>query len=170
MSVDKDKLKNLGIMSAENLEKGQNLNKDFVKIKTKNANFKALKDEFDEKFTNAIKELEFVNDETNIKARIGRTGIKEIISNVEKSVKNGFTFNHHFAVALDLPNIFKKAKYQGKFKDDKYGDPNVSIHRFKNNVLINDKIKATAFLLLKEWQQNGKKIYSLKLDKLEKRD
>jgi hypothetical protein len=153
------------------ISQSKETNENFIKIKTKNENFKTLKDNFDEKYTKAIKNnVKFTNDETKITATLARAGIKEIINNVDKSVKNGFTFNAHFAVALDLENVFKKAKYLGKFDDIKNGDPNVSIHRFKSAVLINDNKTANALLLLKEWRENGKRIYSLKLDKLEKGD
>ena len=43
MSVDKDKLKNLGIMSAENLEKGQNLKLDKFKDNKGNVDKNALR-------------------------------------------------------------------------------------------------------------------------------
>lgn len=138
-----------------------------LEIQTQNADFKTLKTKFDEKMT-SLKELHFVNDETQMKATLANTGIKEIISNVQKSVKNGFDYKEHFAVAMDLENVFKKAKYQGKAPDTKHGDPNVTMYRFSLPVLFSNRKRANALLTLKEWRENGKRIYALKLDRLEK--
>lgn len=160
--------------ASENLEKfakmsGKNLNRNekvAISIKVKQGDFKTLQTQLDDKLK-TLKGIEFVNDETGIKASLGSNGIGEMIANVKDSVKNGFTFAEHFAVAMDLKNVFKKAKYQGKFEDTKHGDPNVSIYRFKAPIAFNKK-HGKARMTLKEWRENGKKIYSLKLENLEK--
>lgn len=172
------KRKNFGIMPSEDLAKLDKMSskkqgdemtqsKKPLEIQTQNADFKTLKTQFDDKMT-SLKEQHFVNDETQMKATLANTGIKEIISNVQKSVKNGFDYKEHFAVAMDLENVFKKAKYQGKAPDTKHGDPNVTMYRFSLPVMFDNKKRANALLTLKEWRENGKRIYALKLDRLEK--
>ncbi|MGX2973372.1 LPD3 domain-containing protein [Helicobacter sp. T3_23-1059] len=140
---------------------------EFITINTQHKDFKTLKSQLDDKLKN-LKEMEFINDETQIKATIANTGIKEIISNVRKSVANGFSYKEHFAVAMDLENIFKRAKFQSKSIDIKHNDPNVMIYRFLSPVIIDTKKEANALLTLKEWKENGKRIYALKLEKLVK--
>ena len=135
-----------------------------IPIKVKRGDFKTLQTKLDKKLT-SLKGDDFVNDETGIKASLASRGIGEIISNVKRSVENGFTFNEHFAVAMDLQNIFKNAHFLEKSKDIKHNDLNVSIYRFSSRILLDAK-KANAILTLKEWRENGKKLYALKLENL----
>ena len=158
-----EKLGNFDIMPNANLNRTEKVE---IPIKVKQGDFKTLQTQLDEKLK-SLKNTEFINDETGIKASLASNGIGEILANVKDSVKNGFTFAEHFATAYDLENIFKTAKYQGKFKDNKHGDLNVSIHRFKAFVSFGEK-HGKARLTLKEWRENGKRIYSLKLESLEK--
>lgn len=162
--------RNLGknaTMPSENLNESKKMIKEPLKIQTQNAEFKTLKAQFDDKMT-ALKEHFLINDETQMKATIANTGIKEIISNVKKSVENGFNFKQHFAVAMDLQNVFKRAHFQGKSPDTKHSDPNVTMYRFTSPVLFDNEKQANALLTLKEWKENGKRIYALKLESLEK--
>ncbi len=158
-----ENLGNFDIMPNANLNRTEKVE---IPIKVKQGDFKTLQTQLDEKLK-SLKNTEFINDETGIKASLASNGIGEILANVKDSVKNGFTFAEHFATAYDLENIFKTAKYQGKFKDNKHGDLNVSIHRFKAFVSFGEK-HGKARLTLKEWRENGKRIYSLKLESLEK--
>ena len=158
-----ENLGNFDIMPNANLNRTEKVE---IPIKVKQGDFKTLQTQLDEKLK-SLKNTEFINDETGIKASLASNGIGEILANVKDSVKNGFTFAEHFATAYDLENIFKTAKYQGKFKDNKHGDLNVSIHRFKAFVSFGEK-HGKAKLTLKEWRENGKRIYSLKLESLEK--
>ena len=158
-----ENLGNFDIMPNANLNRTEKVE---IPIKVKQGDFKTLQTQLDEKLK-SLKNTEFINDETGIKASLASNGIGEILANVKDSVKNGFTFVEHFATAYDLENIFKTAKYQGKFKDNKHGDLNVSIHRFKAFVSFGEK-HGKARLTLKEWRENGKRIYSLKLESLEK--
>lgn len=162
-SVLSENLGNFDIMPNAILNRTEKVE---IPIKVKQGDFKTLQTQLDEKLK-SLKNTEFINDETGIKASLASNGIGEILANVKDSVKNGFTFAEHFATAYDLENIFKTAKYQGKFKDNKHGDLNVSIHRFKAFVSFGEK-HGKARLTLKEWRENGKRIYSLKLESLEK--
>ena len=143
--------------------------KNPLNIKTTKGNFKTLKMELDNKLS-SLKEVDFINDETQFKAKLARTGINEIISSVSKSAKQGFKFYQHFAVAMDLKNVFKRAHFQGKSPDTKHGDPNVTIYRFTSPVLLDNEKQANALLTLKEWREDGKRLYALKLEQLEKKD
>lgn len=137
-----------------------------IEIKVEQGDFKSLKTKLDEKLM-TLKDADFINDETGIKATLGSRGVGEIISNVKISVENGFTFAEHFAAAMDLQNLFKKARFLSKSDDVKHNDPFVKIYRFKSLVSFKNK-QANAILMLKEWKENGKRIYALKLENLEK--
>lgn len=69
---------------------------------------------------------------------------------------------------MDLENVFRNAKFQSKNIGIKHNDPNVMIYRFVSPVLLDNKIQANTLLTLKEWKENGKRIYALKLENLEK--
>jgi phage-related protein (TIGR01555 family) len=108
------------------------------------------------------------NKETGIVAQINSDQRAKIVSNVaiEKSEKNGFTREQHYAVATIIDKLFNVA-VKIKSAPDKEGDPNVKIiDRFAAPFKAGDA-KGYARLLVKETLQHGNKIYTLELDTLE---
>ena len=132
----------------------------------KEKDFKTLKLE-SESYLNSLKDTTITNKETGIQATIARKGTKEIISNVKKSVANGFSFNEHFAVANNLKEVFENAIFAKKLRDTKHNDPRVSIYRFNSAIILNGK-EANALITLKEYLENGKRLYALELEELSK--
>ena len=132
----------------------------------KEKDFKTLKLE-SESYLNSLKDTTITNKETGMQATIARKGTKEIISNVKKSVTNGFSFNEHFAVANNLKEVFENANFAKKLSDTKHNDPRVSIYRFNSAIILNGK-EANALITLKEYLENGKRLYALELEELSK--
>ncbi|WP_333720477.1 LPD23 domain-containing protein [Campylobacter upsaliensis] len=89
-------------------------------------------------------------------------GISKMLSDkaISKSVDNGFSREEHLRAVGVVDELFKRAKRAFSKRDEK--DKNLSIYRynapFKN---------ANALMTLKEYKQNGKRIYSLELENLE---
>ena len=132
----------------------------------KEKDFKTLKLE-SESYLNSLKDTTITNKETGMQATIARKGTKEIISNVKKSVANGFSFNEHFAVASNLKEVFENAIFAKKLSDTKHNDPRVNIYRFNSAIILNGK-EANALITLKEYLENGKRLYALELEELSK--
>lgn len=132
----------------------------------KEKDFKTLRLE-SEAYLNNLKDIAITNKETGIQATIARKGTKEIISNVKKSIANGFSFNEHFAVANNLKEVFENAIFAKKLSDTKHNDPRVSIYRFNSAITLNGK-EANALITLKEYLENGKRLYALELEELSK--
>ena len=132
----------------------------------KGQDFRALKQE-SEAYLQSLKDTIITNKETGIQATIARKGTKEMISNVKKSVANGFNFREHFAVANHLKEVFENATFAKKLSDTKHNDPRVSIYRFNSAVVLNGK-EANALITLKEYLENGKRLYALELEELSK--
>ena len=132
----------------------------------KEKDFKTLRQK-SEAYLNNLKDIAITNKETGIQATIARKGTKEIISNVKKSVANGFSFNEHFAVANNLKEVFENAIFAKKLRDTKHNDPRVSIYRFNSAIILNGK-EANALITLKEYLENGKRLYALELEELSK--
>lgn len=132
----------------------------------KEKDFRLLKQE-SETYLQGLKDTIITNKETGIQATIARKGTKEMISNVKKSVANGFSFREHFAVANHLKEVFENATFAKKLSDTKHNDPRVSIYRFNSLVLLNEK-EANALITLKEYLENGKRLYALEIEELSK--
>ncbi|WDL72493.1 hypothetical protein [Helicobacter winghamensis] len=132
----------------------------------KEKDFKTLKQK-SEAYLNSLKDIAITNKETGLQATIARKGTKEIISNVKKSVANGFSFNEHFAVANNLKEVFENANFAKKLSDTKHSDPRVSIYRFNSAIILNGR-EANALITLKEYLENGKRLYALELEELSK--
>ena len=91
MSVDKDKLKNLGIMSAENLEKGQNLKLDKFKDSKGNVDKNALRpyaENMPDLKINSVKDFKGNFDEIKGKFRFIKTPYKDIKVNMVYAYKH----------------------------------------------------------------------------------
>ncbi|HEC1570250.1 TPA: hypothetical protein R1X71_001260 [Campylobacter upsaliensis] len=102
------------------------------------------------------------NENTGEKAILTNKGISKMLSDkaISKSVDNGFSREEHLRAVGVVDELFKRAKRAFSKRDEK--DKNLSIYRynapFKN---------ANALMTLKEYKQNGKRIYSLELENLE---
>ncbi|MEB2801277.1 PBECR2 nuclease fold domain-containing protein, partial [Campylobacter upsaliensis] len=102
------------------------------------------------------------NENTGEKAILTNKGISKMLSDkaISKSVDNGFSREKHLRAVGVVDELFKRAKRAFSKRDEK--DKNLSIYRynapFKN---------ANALMTLKEYKQNGKRIYSLELENLE---
>ena len=102
------------------------------------------------------------NENTGEKAILTNKGISKMLSDkaISKSIDNGFSREKHLRAVGVVDELFKRAKRAFSKRDEK--DKNLSIYRynapFKN---------ANALMTLKEYKQNGKRIYSLELENLE---
>ncbi|ELK5620318.1 hypothetical protein Q6T38_001158 [Campylobacter upsaliensis] len=102
------------------------------------------------------------NENTGEKAILTNKGISKMLSDkaISKSVDNGFSREEHLRAVGVVDELFKRAKRAFSKRDEK--DKNLSIYRynapFKN---------ANALMTLKDYKQNGKRIYSLELENLE---
>ncbi|EIR8270328.1 hypothetical protein LXP33_001738, partial [Campylobacter upsaliensis] len=102
------------------------------------------------------------NENTGEKAILTNKGISKMLSDkaISKSVDNGFSREEHLRAVGVVDELFKRAKRAFSKRDEK--DKNLSIYRynapFKN---------ANALMTLKEYKQNGKRIYSIELENLE---
>jgi hypothetical protein len=114
----------------------------------------------------AGKDLE--NKLTGLKAQINSNQRAKMVSNVaiEKSEKNGFTREQHYAVATIIDKLFNVA-VRIKAEPDEERDENIKIiDRFAAPFDAGGQ-KGYARLLVKETVQYGNKIYTLELDTLE---
>lgn len=110
---------------------------------------------------------DIINEQTQAIAQISNKGLKKMMSDkaILKSITNGFTKEEHFAIAKDIENLYKRAKHIATQDDLKGNDTNLKIHRYINEVVINEK-PAKVLITAKEYLENGKKIYSVELDKI----
>ncbi|EMZ37735.1 hypothetical protein C826_01815 [Helicobacter bilis WiWa] len=110
---------------------------------------------------------DIINEQTQAIAQISNKGLKKMMSDkaILKSITNGFTKEEHFAIAKDIENLYRQAKHIATQDDLKGNDTNLKIHRYSNEVVINEK-PAKVLITAKEYLENGKKIYSVELDKI----
>lgn len=105
---------------------------------------------------------EITNINTQEVATLTNKGIRKMTSDkaVAKSVANGFSEAEHFKAVEQVTKLFEKATKATSYTDPT--DINLTIHRynapFKN---------ANALLTLKEYMQDGKRMYSLELENLD---
>ncbi|MDL0104305.1 PBECR2 nuclease fold domain-containing protein [Campylobacter felis] len=102
------------------------------------------------------------NESTGEKAILTNKGISKMLSDkaISKSLDNGFSREEHLRAVEVVDELFKRAKKALSKIDEK--DKNLSIYRY-NAPFEN----ANALMTLKEYKQNGKRIYSLELESLE---
>ncbi|ENB4015397.1 hypothetical protein ABHN87_001799, partial [Campylobacter upsaliensis] len=102
------------------------------------------------------------NENTGEKAILTNKGISKMLSDkaIQKSINNGFSREEHLRAVEVVDELFKRAKKALSKIDEK--DKNLSIYRY-NAPFEN----ANALMTLKEYKQNGKRIYSLELESLE---
>ncbi|EOX1265163.1 LPD23 domain-containing protein [Campylobacter upsaliensis] len=102
------------------------------------------------------------NENTGEKAILTNKGIAKMLSDkaISKSVENGFSREEYLRAVGAVDELFKRAKRAFSKRDEK--DKNLSIYRY-NAPFEN----ANALMTLKEYKQNGKRIYSLELENLE---
>lgn len=174
MSVDKDKLKNLGIMSAENLEKGEKMSEIYdLKLSTQKDDKSLFYRRNDLKKSLkpfASKPLINKND-----GRVAYISIKKIDkfgsdAALKTSKDNGFSEAAHFEAAKHLPELYENAKLREIQPDTKNGDPNVKIPRYEIAFTL-DNEPAIAKITLKETltgKFKGNKLYTIELESIAK--
>lgn len=108
---------------------------------------------------------EVVNKNTNETAQLSNKGIKKMLSDkaISKSVDNGFSKMEHLQAVANIKTLFENSQ-KSLIKSDKVDDK-LKIYRYKSDFNINDK-DAQALITIKEYDENGKKLYSLELDEL----
>ena len=85
-------------------------------------------------------------------------------TSIQKSVKNGFTQEEHFAAAQNIKELYENSKLQAS-TSDRSGDTNLTIHRYVADLNVNDK-NAQAKITLKETLKDGNRIYTMELMEL----
>ena len=133
-----------------------------------------LKDEdFFKQRDKIIKDLkankgEVINSYTNESAILSNAGIKKMSSDkaIAKSVDNGFSKMEHLQAVANIKELFRNSKKLISKGDVKNSDNNLIINRYVSDLNVNDK-EARALLTLKEYNENGKRFYSLELENLE---
>lgn len=133
-----------------------------------------LKDEdFFKQRDKIIKDLkankgEVINSYTNESAILSNAGIKKMSSDkaIAKSVDNGFSKMEHLEAVANIKELFRNSKKLISKGDVKNSDNNLIINRYVSDLNVNDK-EARALLTLKEYNENGKRFYSLELENLE---
>lgn len=169
-----EKAQNLGIMSAENLEKGEKMSEIYdLKLSTpkddkslfyrRNDLKKSLK-------PFASKPLINKND-----GRVAYISIKKIDkfgsdAALKTSKDNGFSEAAHFEAAKHLPELYENAKLREIQPDTKNGDPNVKIPRYEIAFTL-DNEPAIAKITLKETltgKFKGNKLYTIELESIAK--
>lgn len=105
---------------------------------------------------------EITNINTQEVATLTNKGIRKMTSDkaVAKSVANGFSEAEHFKAVEQVTKLFEKATKATSYTDPT--DINLTIHRY-NAPFEN----ANALLTLKEYMQDGKRMYSLELENLD---
>lgn len=105
---------------------------------------------------------EITNINTQEVATLTNKGIRKMTSDkaVAKSVANGFSEAEHFKAVEQVTKLFEKATKATSYTDPT--DTNLTIHRY-NAPFEN----ANALLTLKEYMQDGKRMYSLELENLD---
>lgn len=101
-------------------------------------------------------------------ATLSNIGLKKIGSDkaMQKSLDNGFSKNEHFEAAKQILELYKNARFAEKFKDTKKNNESLSIYRYNAPININNQ-QANALLTLKEYEENGKRLYSIELEGLD---
>jgi len=99
-------------------------------------------------------------------AKLSKTSIQKLVSNeaVQKSIRNGFKREQHYATASDIDNLFRNS-VKVLSRPDRNNDPNVkAIHKFAAP-LFGDN---AAYITVKEATEQGKRIYSVELIEMRK--
>ena len=114
----------------------------------------------------SLKDIDFTNENSGLKASLSNTGIKKALSDraISKSVNNGFNASDHLEAVQDIKNLFEKAHLKQSTEDLKHGDKALKVYRFES-----DFKDGKALILVKEsLDKDKKKIYTLELENLEK--
>ena len=157
-------------MPKENLDKGEKMSSEPLNISvdlSKKSLFKDLRDKAFKIMTNLRKES-FKNENNGVIASISRDGIDKILSPkaVNKTLKNGYKKEHHFAIAEKVGDLFKKAEFSHSETPNNQSPDIVAYHKYNTHFKINDK-NAKAKITLKESFEAGHKIYSVELLEIE---
>ena len=165
-----EKAQNLGIMSAENLEKGEKMSNEPLNISVDLSQKSLFKDLRDKAFKIMIKlrKESFKNESNGVVASISRDGIDKILSPkaVNKTLKNGHKKELHFAIAEKVGDLFKKAEFSHSEAPRNQSQDIVAYHKYNAHFKINGK-DAKAKITLKESFEAGHKIYLLELLEIE---
>ena len=116
----------------------------------------------------AQKGVPFRNYFTDLEVTLSSSAEGKLVSKkaAMKSVKNGFTFEQHNAMAANVGELFERG-FEAVVRGDKEGDANIkSIRRYACPVSFEGK-KAFAWITVKESKQHGAKIYSVESIELE---
>ena len=122
-----------------------------------------------EKNLRALANKNIKNNDTGSVAQINNAQRDKLVSNraVEKSNNNGFSREEHLSAAAEIKQLYEKAIFKGKRKDEDNND--MFIKRFVAPVDFGDK-KAYAKITAKETIVDGERIYSIELHSLEQID
>ena len=146
----------------DNKEFNEKLNKaQTTKITKKYKDYREV-----EKNLRALANKDIKNNDTGSVAQINNAQRDKLVSNraVEKSNNNGFSREEHLSAAAEIKQLYEKAIFKGKRKDE--DNNNMFIKRFVAPVDFGDK-KAYAKITAKETIIDGERIYSVELHSLE---
>jgi len=99
-------------------------------------------------------------------AWLSMTSVKKLTAGntVEKSMKNGFTAEQHYAVASDIDSLYRNAVKVFSHPDTN-GNPDVQIHRFAVPLHFDNVV---AYITVKENTVAGKRVHSAELMEIKK--
>ena len=110
----------------------------------------------------------FVNQDDGREAKFGGNQINKMLGRkaTDKSLANGFSMSQHNQAVARVGELYESATLI-KERPDKDADPNiVAIRRYVSPIAFGEK-EASAYITIKESEQNGNRIYSLEVLELE---
>ena len=117
----------------------------------------------------SVKNKDLLNESTGMTARISIAGINKMTSGaaIKKTIENGFSGEDHFEAVKNIVELWRKAKFVAKHRD-RNGSANLAINRFVAQGKTKDGKDYDALITVKETIENGRRIYSLELDKIDR--
>ena len=110
----------------------------------------------------------FVNQDDGREAKFGGNQINKMLGRkaTDKSLANGFSMSQHNQAVARVGELYESATLIEE-RPDKDDDPNiVAIRRYVSPIAFGEK-EASAYITIKESEQNGNRIYSLEVLELE---
>ena len=157
-NIENKKGKNILNSKGMNLEKPP---KEKVEMYQNGTDFKNAKIKLGTLIKNNGNEPLVIKSKDGEEAKLSKTSIQKLVSNeaVQKSIRNGFKREQHYAAASDIDNLFRNS-VKVLSRPDRNNDPNVkAIHKFAAP-LFGDNL---AYITVKEATEQGKRIYSVEL-------
>ena len=110
----------------------------------------------------------YKNTSTGEDASITRMSCKKLTSGkaAGKSVGNGFTVNQHFEAVSRINVLYSKSSFISSAPDKKGSPDIVCVKRYGANFKFKNGDEAFAYITVKEYKNEGDKIYSLELKKI----